>query len=129
MTRVHLGSVTYICRDYDEAIAWFASALGWEVTADQAMGGTKRWVVISPSGGGTGLRLARADSDEQRAAVGKAAGGMVGFIAFTENFAAAAARMRAAGVVFLEAPRDESYGIVAVFEDLHGNRWDLIEPR
>ena len=88
----------------------------------------KRWVVVAPPGGGTRLLLARADGAEQRAAIGRQAGGRVAFFLETDDLVGELARLAAAGVGILRPPRSEAYGTVAVFADLHGNRWDLIEP-
>ncbi len=120
---VHLAYSAYLVRDYDEAIGWFGEALGWR---GSELGGGKRWVRVGGEEGGQ-LLLARATSDAQLAAVGKAAGGRVAYFVHTGHFDADHARMVAAGVAFAEAPRQEAYGKVAVFADLYGNRWDLIE--
>lgn len=124
-----LALVSLLVRDYDEAIAFYRDALGFRVVEDTDMGAGKRWVVVAPGDGqGAGLLLARA-VDEQRGSVGCQAGGRVFLFLHTNDFAADHARMTAAGVKFIEAPRHEAYGTVAVFEDLYGNRFDLIEPR
>ncbi|WP_232823959.1 VOC family protein [Blastomonas sp. UPD001] len=120
---MHLAYSAYLVRDYDEAIGWFGEALGWR---GSELGGGKRWVRVGGEEGGQ-LLLARATSDAQLAAVGKAAGGRVAYFVHTGHFDADHARMVAAGVAFAEAPRQEAYGKVAVFADLYGNRWDLIE--
>ncbi|SDE44450.1 VOC family protein [Limimaricola pyoseonensis] len=122
-----LGNVSLVVPDYDEAIAFFTGPMGFELAEDVAMG-DKRWVRVVPSSGGTGLILARADTAEQRAAIGAQGGGRVWLFLETADFAGDHARMRDAGVVFEEAPRHEPYGTVAVFRDPWGNRWDLIEP-
>jgi catechol 2,3-dioxygenase-like lactoylglutathione lyase family enzyme len=123
-----LALVTFVVREYDEAIAWFTSALGFELVEDTPIG-DKRWVVVRPrSARGTGLLLARAATDEQRARIGDQAGGRVLLFLHTDDFVADHERMRAAGVRFIEEPRAEPYGTVAVFEDLYDNRWDLLEP-
>ena len=125
-----ISAITYLVRDYDEAIAWFVSTLGFVLIEDTDMGEGKRWVVVSPNArGGVNLLLAKAVGLTQIEAIGKAAGGRVGFFLNTENFVQDHARMMAAGVEFKEPPRHEPYGIVAVFADLYGNLWDLIEPR
>lgn len=126
----YIALVTLVVRDYDEAIAFYTDALGFEVAEDTDRGDGSRWVVVRPrgSGHGTALLLARAD-EAQRASVGTQTGGRVGFFLHTADFAADHARMTAAGVRFLEEPRHEPYGSVAVFEDLYGNRWDLLQPR
>jgi catechol 2,3-dioxygenase-like lactoylglutathione lyase family enzyme len=123
-----LAAATLLVRDYDEAIAWFRTALAWEVSEDVRLGGDKRWVMVRPPQGGAALLLARAANAQQVAAVGAAAGGRVAFFVHTGSIAAEMPRMKAAGVEFEEDVRAESYGKVAVFRDLYGNRWDLIEP-
>ena len=115
--------------DYDEAISYYCGVLGFELVEDTSLGGAKRWVVVQPGGMGSGaLLLARAASDEQRARIGDQTGGRVFLFLETDDFAADHARYLAAGVRFVEPPRTEPYGTVAVFEDAFGNRWDLIEP-
>jgi catechol 2,3-dioxygenase-like lactoylglutathione lyase family enzyme len=126
----NLAAVTYVVRDYDEAILWFMSALDFQLVEDTDMGAGKRWVLMAPRGGQGGrLLLAKADGPDQIAAIGKAAGGRVAFFLNTDNFSRDHARMLAAGVKFNEPPRHEAYGSVAVFQDLYGNHWDLIEPK
>jgi catechol 2,3-dioxygenase-like lactoylglutathione lyase family enzyme len=125
-----IATVTLVVAEYDEAIAFYVERLGFELLEDTPLGEGKRWVLVAPPGGaGARLLLARAEGDEQRAAIGRQAGGRVGFFLETDDLARDRARMLAAGVRFLEAPRSERYGAVAVFEDLYGNRWDLLEPR
>jgi catechol 2,3-dioxygenase-like lactoylglutathione lyase family enzyme len=119
--------VALVVRDYDEAIAWFVGKLAFELAEDTELGPLKRWVVVRPSTGGAGLLLARADGETQAATIGRQAGGRVFLFLETDDFARDYAAYRAAGVRFLETPRTEAYGMVAVFEDLYGNRWDLIE--
>ncbi|WP_372784947.1 VOC family protein [Phenylobacterium sp.] len=126
-TRLSLAAL--LVRDYDEAIAFYVGKLGFTLTADTDQGGGKRWVVVTPSGGGAGLLLARPIDPTQTARIGDQGGGRVMLFLETDDFAGGHARMQAAGVRFLEAPRHEPYGVVAVFEDLYGNRWDLIEPQ
>ncbi|WP_370421609.1 VOC family protein [Streptomyces sp. QH1-20] len=124
----HLGLVTLVVRDYDEAIAFYVDAVGFELVEDTRIDDRKRWVVVRPPGAReTGLLLARAADPAQEARVGDQTGGRVGLFLNTDDFARDHARMRAAGVVFQEAPRREPYGTVAVFQDLYGNLWDLIE--
>ncbi len=122
-----LALVTVVVPDYDEAVAFYVGALGFAVREDTALAGGKRWVVVGPPEGGAGLLLARAANDAQRARVGDQTGGRVAFFLHTDDFTAAAARLQAAGVPFVEGPRQEDYGTVGVFADLYGNRWDLIE--
>ena len=129
---MHLGLVAIVVSEYDPAIRFFVDALGFELAEDSpdltTDGRPKRWVVVRPPGAATGLLLARADGEDQAAVVGKQAAGRVGFFLHVEDFAAAYARMTAAGVPFLTAPRTEPYGQVAVFRDIAGNKWDLIGP-
>ena len=125
----HLSLTALLVRDYDEAIGFYVGKLGFTLTADTDQGGGKRWVVVTPSGGGAGLLLAKGATPEQTARVGDQGGGRVMLFLETDDFAGDHARMQAAGVRFAEAPRHEPYGSVAVFEDLYGNRWDLIEPK
>lgn len=128
MTRT-IALTALLVRDYDEAIAFYVGALDFELREDTALGGSKRWVVVAPRGAQSGLLLARADGPAQEARIGDQAGGRVGFFLHTDDFARDHAAMGARGVRFLEAPRSEAYGTVAVFADLYGNRWDLLEPR
>jgi catechol 2,3-dioxygenase-like lactoylglutathione lyase family enzyme len=124
-----LVQLALLVRDYDEAIAWFTGALGFALLEDTALGGGKRWVRVAPiGGGGASLLLARAATPEQAACVGRQAGGRVFLFLHTDDFARDHARLQANGVRFRERPRRESYGTVAVFEDLYGNPWDLVEP-
>jgi len=127
---VHLSLVTVVVEDYDRAIGFFTGALGFDLVEDSPSttndGRPKRWVVVRPPGGQTGLLLAQADGAEQVASVGNQTGGRVAFFLKVENFDVAYARISAAGVTFVTAPRDEPYGRVAVFLDIAGNKWDLI---
>ena len=127
MSGAALARVTFLVRDYEEAIEFFRAALAFTLVEDTDLGGGKRWVrVAAPSGGE--LLLARASGPEQLARVGDQTGGRVGFFLHTDDFDRDHARMVAAGVRFREAPRTEAYGKVAVFEDLYGAPWDLIGP-
>ena len=124
----HLASVALLVHDYDEGIAYFTESLGFELLEDTHLSETKRWVRVAPRGAReTSLLLARAATDEQRAAVGRQGGGRVCFFLHTNDFESDYSRMKAHGVAFVESPRDEEYGRVVVFEDLYGNRWDLVE--
>ncbi|MGC5040621.1 MULTISPECIES: VOC family protein [unclassified Streptomyces] len=128
MRRIAL--VTLVVDDYDEAIRFYTEALGFRLAEDAPRPNGSRWVVVEPgaAGAGPGLVLARADGEAQSARVGDQTGGRVGFFLHTDDFARDHARMTAAGVTFLEEPRHEPYGTVAVFQDLYGNRWDLLQP-
>lgn len=123
-----LGRVALLVREYDQAIAYFTGVLGFDLIEDTDLGGGKRWVVVGPRSGGAALLLARAVTPEQLARVGDQAGGRVFLFLHTDDFARDYGRLRARGVRFVEEPRHERYGTVAVFEDLYGNRWDLIQP-
>ena len=123
----HLGAVSLLVRDYDEAIAFFVGKLGFDLSEDADRGGGKRWVRVTPRGGQTSLLLARAVTEAQRAAVGAQAGGRIWLFLETDDFDRDHAAFIAAGVRFREPPRREDYGVVAVFEDLYGNGWDLIQ--
>lgn len=123
-----IAAVALLVRDYDEAIAFYTGALGFHLLEDTDLGGGKRWVRVAPSGGGSVLLLARAATPEQVARIGDQAGGRVWLFLETNDFLRDYARFTAASVRFLGPPRAEAYGTVAVFEDIYGNRWDLIEP-
>ncbi len=122
-----ISHVTLIVRDYDEAIAYFTQQLGFVLLEDTPQDDGKRWVLVAPSGGGTSLLLARAVTPEQKAAIGRQVGGRVFLFLNTEDFWRDYEAMRSRGVVFRETPREEPYGTVAVFRDLYGNKWDLIQ--
>jgi catechol 2,3-dioxygenase-like lactoylglutathione lyase family enzyme len=123
-----LSLVTFLIDDYDRAIGWFTGALGFVLLEDTDLGGGKRWVRVAPTGdAATALLLARATTPGQVAGIGQQAGGRVAFFLEVEDFGASHAHMLAAGVHFLERPRQEAYGQVCVFEDPWGNRWDLLE--
>lgn len=124
-----IATVCLVVADYDEAISFYCDKLGFNLVADTELGGGKRWVLVAPGGqAGAQLLLAQAEGAEQSARVGNQGGGRVMFFLQTSNFARDHAAMISRGVTFLEAPRHEPYGSVAVFEDLYGNKWDLIEP-
>ncbi|MCA3488370.1 MAG: VOC family protein [Rhodobacter sp.] len=128
MTGARLGALALLVPDYDAAIFFFVSVMGFRLTADIDQG-HKRWVTVEPPGGGVALVLARAEGPQQLAAIGKQAGGRVFLFLETDDFARDHARMTAAGIVFEGEPRHESYGTVAVWRDPFGNRWDLIARR
>ena len=122
-----LSRVALLVREYDEAIHYFTTVLGFTLLEDTPLTATKRWVVVAPPGAReAGLLLARAANEEQRAAVGRQGGGRVFLFLETDDFDRDHAALESRGVVFVEQPRTEAYGRVAVFEDLYGNRWDLI---
>jgi len=124
-----IATLALLVRDYDEAIGFYVGKLGFVLVEDTPIG-RKRWVVVAPpGGGGARLLLARADGERQAERIGDQAGGRVFLFLETDDFARDHAAFTARGVRFLEPPRHEPYGTVAVFEDLYGNRWDLIEPK
>ncbi len=131
----HLELVALVVRDYDAAIRFFVDVLQFELMEDTPSltndGRQKRWVVVRPEGGQTGILLARADGDEQTGRVGQQFAGRVGMFLRVDDFETAYQRMVTAGVQFVSSPRDASYGRFAVFLDLEGNRWDLLgrDPR
>ncbi|HZP65890.1 MAG TPA: VOC family protein [Rudaea sp.] len=124
-----LAHIALVVPDYDEAIAYYTKTLGFELLEDSPRGAGKRWVLVAPSRErGSSLLLAKAATDEQRTRIGNQTGGRVFLFLHTDDFARDHAALLARGVHFIEAPRHETYGTVAVFEDRYGNRWDLIEP-
>jgi catechol 2,3-dioxygenase-like lactoylglutathione lyase family enzyme len=129
---MQLELAAVIVEDYDEAIAFFVDALGFELVEDSPAltndGRPKRWVVVRPPGGQTGLLLARRDGPSQQAAVGRQFAGRVGFFLRVDDFQTAYERMQVAGVRILGEPRTEAYGRVVVFLDVAGNKWDLLGP-
>ena len=129
----HLHLVALVVRDYDRAIDFFVRVLDFDLVEDAPSatndGRPKRWVVVRPKGGETGILLARADGAHQEAAIGQQFAGRVGFFLRVDDFDDAYRRMLAAGVIFTSPPRDEAYGRIAVFLDCEGNKWDLLSPR
>ena len=123
--RLSLTSV--IVDDYDKAISFYVDKLGFELREDTRLSEDKRWVVVAPRGPASGLLLARAADDRQRRAIGDQSGGRVFLFLETDDFARDYLAYMRQGILFREKPRHENYGIVAAFEDLYGNRWDLIQ--
>lgn len=126
MAQQQIGAVAVVVRDYDEAKAWYTGVLGFDLVEDTPMGDGKRWLLVAPPGG-PNLLLARAATPEQESRIGDQTGGRVFLFLHTDDFRRDHATMTARGVVFRETPREEAYGTVAVFEDLYGNLWDLLE--
>ena len=129
--RQFIALVSLVVREYDEALAFFVGKLGFTLIEDTYIPEQdKRWVVVAPPGdGGAQLLLARASNDEQRTRIGAQTGGRVFLFLYTDDLARDVARYKAAGVAFVREPREQPYGTVAVFEDLYGNLWDLLQPR
>ena len=126
---MHLGAIALLVRDYDEAIAYFTGCLGFALIEDSPQGSGKRWVVVAPPGSReTRLLLAKAADPRQLQAVDDQSGGRVFLFLETDDFQASYQAMLARGVRFCEEPREEPYATVVVFEDLYGNRWDLLQP-
>ena len=129
----NLSALTLLVRDYDEAIDFFVGTLGFDLVEDTPLGTGKRWVRVRPSGmtpgSGTSLLLARAATPEQVARIGDQTGGRVFLFLETDDFRQDYQRLAGRGVHFIETPREEPYGTVVVFEDLYGNRWDLVQRR
>jgi len=124
-----IATVTLVVGDYGEAIGWYTEKLGFALAEDVDLGGGKRWVTVDPGNGGARLLLAKADGDRQVSRIGDQTGDRVFLFLETDDFARDHAAMLAKGVSFKEEPRHEAYGTVAVFADLYGNLWDLIEPK
>jgi catechol 2,3-dioxygenase-like lactoylglutathione lyase family enzyme len=123
-----VSAITYLVRDYDEAIRWFVDVLGFELRQDENLGDGKRWVMVAPKEAGTGFLLAKATDANQDTGIGNAAGGRVAFFLSVDDFEASYTALRKRGVQFCDTPRREPYGMVVVFEDIYQNRWDLLGP-
>ncbi len=126
-----LGLVSLVVRDYDEAIDFYTNSLGFELIEDRDVPEqNKRWVVVAPPGdGGANLLLARASNEEQVAHIGQQTGGRVFLFLYTDDFRRDYDSFQSKGVVFVRDPQEFAYGTVAVFQDLYGNLWDLIQPK
>ena len=123
-----IGYITLVVRDYDEAIAYFTDVLRFKVVEDKKLSEGKRWLLVAPRGSGSPcLLLAKASTVEQESRIGNQTGGRVFLFLHTDDFYRDYNDLKARGVKFIEQPREESYGTVAVFEDLYGNKWDLLQ--
>ena len=122
-----IGALTFLVRDYDEAIKFFTQKLKFDLVEDTALNEKKRWVLVAPKNSETALLLAKADSPEQEKHIGDQTGGRVFLFLHTNDFWRVFSEMKSSGIRFAEEPRSESYGTVAVFFDLYGNKWDLLE--
>ena len=126
----HLAHIAVVVRDYDEAIHYYTYTLGFKLIEDTVLSETKRWVMVQPTGANNGcmLLLAKAATAEQEKAIGYQTGGRVFLFLYTDDFYRDFESYSAKGVEFTIPPHVEAYGTVAVFKDLYGNLWDLIEP-
>jgi catechol 2,3-dioxygenase-like lactoylglutathione lyase family enzyme len=125
-----LAHIALVVRDYDDAIAYYTNVLGFRLLEDTDMGGGKRWVLVAPPGStGTNLLLARAASPEQSTRIGDQTGGRVFLFLHTDDFWRDYRALQAHHVEIVREPKKEPYGTVAVFKDLYGNLWDLIQPK
>ena len=124
---MHISSFALLVSDYDQAISYYTEKLGFEVREDSPRENGKRWVLVAPPGAQTSILLAQAATDSQSRHVGNQTGGRVGFFLHTDDFERDYSLYLSRGVRFCEQPRHEQYGSVAVFEDLYGNRWDLLQ--
>ncbi|HMD62327.1 MAG TPA: VOC family protein [Opitutaceae bacterium] len=125
----HIGAVSVLVRDYEEALGFYTRALRFGVVADVPLAGGRRWILLSPPGSqGCCVLLAKAKNEEEARAVGRQAGGRVFLFLHTDDLERDHRDMKQRGVKFTEEPRKEEYGTVAVFEDLYGNKWDLLMP-
>jgi len=128
--KINIGAISLLVRDYDEAVSFYVDKLGFCLLEDTDMGAGKRWILIAPQDSAeTRLLLAKAVSPEQHSHVGNQTGGRVFLFLHTDDFQRDYEAMKSKGVRFLEEPRHESYGTVVVFEDLYGNKWDLLEMK
>ncbi len=130
MPNRRIAALSLVIPDYDQAISYYVDVFGFSLIEDTALSETKRWVLVSPGNGdGCYLLLAKADGENQRSAIGSQSGDRVFSFLHTDDFVRDYNMFKERGVVFLEEPRDEIYGKVAVFQDMFGNKWDLIEPK
>jgi lactoylglutathione lyase len=124
-----IAVVAVIVKDYDEAISYYTTAMGFRLIENSDLGNGKRWVLVAPANGdGACLLLAKAASAAQQSRIGNQTGGRVFLFLHTDDFNRDYQAMASRGVKFCEKPRHEPYGTVAIFEDLYGNRWDLLQP-
>jgi len=123
---MEFAMTTIVVDEYDRAIDYYTNVLGFTLTEDTVLSPDKRWVTVRPGVQGGSILLAKAATDEQKSRIGNQTGGRVGFFLHTDDFDADYLRMKAVGVVFIDAPRTEEYGKVVVFVDLYGNKWDFI---
>ncbi len=126
----HIAHIALVVDDYDEAIQFYTEKLQFTLVEDTVLSETKRWVLISPNGSGEcSLLLAKAANEDQKSRIGNQTGGRVFLFLYTDDFWRDYSKMQKDGIKFIRRPKIESYGTVAVFKDLYGNLWDLIEPK
>jgi catechol 2,3-dioxygenase-like lactoylglutathione lyase family enzyme len=126
----YLAHIALVVKEYDEAIDFYCNKLGFELKEDTVMSETKRWVIVQPKGeGNCSLLLAKAVGDEQQSRIGNQTGGRVFLFLYTDDFKRDYNNYSSKGIEFVREPKEEAYGTVAVFKDLYGNLWDLIEPK
>ncbi|HEY2583846.1 MAG TPA: VOC family protein [Mucilaginibacter sp.] len=126
----HIGHISLVVKDYDEAIAFYTQKLNFDLVEDTPLSESKRWVLVRPKGAAECcLLLAKAVGDEQKSRIGNQTGGRVFLFLYTDDFWRDYNEMKAKGITFVHEPKAEAYGTVAVFKDLYGNLWDLIEAR
>jgi uncharacterized glyoxalase superfamily protein PhnB len=126
---ITLGMITIVVDDYDVAISHYVNDLDFILVEDSALSPEKRWVVVAPSLQGAKILLAKAATDQQKAAIGNSTGGRVGFFLYATKFTEIYELYKSRGIEFIEQPRKEAYGQVVVFKDKYGNKWDLIEQK
>jgi len=124
-----LGMIAIVIDEYDMAISHYVNDLDFILVEDSAISPEKRWVIVAPSLQGAKILLAKAATDQQKAAIGNSTGGRVGYFLYTTNFSETYETYKSRGIEFIEQPRQEAYGQVVVFKDKYGNKWDLIEQR
>jgi uncharacterized glyoxalase superfamily protein PhnB len=124
-----LGMIAIVIDEYDMAISHYVNDLDFILVEDSALSPEKRWVIVAPSLQGAKILLAKAATDQQKAAIGNSTGGRVGYFLYTTNFSETYETYKSRGIEFIEQPRQEAYGQVVVFKDKYGNKWDLIEQR
>jgi len=126
----HLAHIALVVSDYDEAIEFYTTKLHFTLVEDTRLSETKRWVLVAPGdGGGCCLLLAKANGEEQRSRIGNQTGGRVFLFLYTDDFWRDYNAYKSRGVEFVRPPKEESYGTVAVFKDLYGNMWDLVQSK
>ncbi len=125
----HIAHIALVVEDYDAAIEFYTKKLNFDLIEDTPQSQTKRWVLVAPKGSECSILLAKAVNDEQKRSIGNQTGGRVFLFLYTDDFWRDYHKMLVNGIKFVRPPKEEIYGIVAVFEDLYGNLWDLLDPK